>query len=145
MQEMMDKHSAKFIVIPLLLLPPYPALRFIKLADISETILISVMAQFLFELGLIKVKTGNTEVRGVRRIFFKYFSKNMSRFVHFLYETDNLIDLVGNNIPVLVLMTSASRCLLLAFVGNILQLFFRLFVTSMLCVSNVQFETINFI
>jgi hypothetical protein len=48
MQEVVDQHTANFIVKPLLNLRPILTLRLIKLINQSQTILISVMTQPIF-------------------------------------------------------------------------------------------------
>lgn len=103
MQKMVDQHTAYFIVKPLLHLRPILTLRLIQFLHHSQTVLIRVMSQPILQQRLIQVKPLSRKLFRMR-VFPKEFIEYMSRLVPLLNKTENLVDLIRNDIPVFILL-----------------------------------------
>lgn len=101
---MVDEQSAEFIVIPLLILIPNHARRLIELVDQFHAFHISVVSNFFLQLRLIKIKPPNIITLIGWFFFLEDLLHKMSRFISFLNKANYLINFVGNDIPVLVII-----------------------------------------
>ena len=89
---------------PLLAKRPHPALRLVHIAQQAKLLLIAVVSVLVLHHVLVEVKAGN----GVGFIpgghLFPELGQNVLRLVLLLEEGNNLADLVGNHVSVLILM-----------------------------------------
>lgn len=99
---MVNKNSAKFIVIALFLFRPILTSRFIELVNHFETFFITVMSQTVLKQTLIEIESLHRAVLKGRRVFFHDFGQEVSTFILFLDETEYLVDFIWNNISVLI-------------------------------------------
>ena len=106
---------------PLLVEWPDPALGLVELAQKSKVSLVAVEPRSILQDALV-------EVEPVQRVAFvfcwefqPYSLQNRPRFAPFLQETHNLVDLVRNHIPVLVLVESFLRLFLLGTMRDVIS------------------------
>lgn len=102
-QEVADKNTAKFIVIPLFMLRPALALRLVQLSHKPQTILVSVMSELVLEQSLVKIESFDRVGRRVWKLQEQSFDY-MPGLAVLLNEAEDLVDLVGNDVSVLVLV-----------------------------------------
>lgn len=68
MQEVANKNTAYFIVVPLFLLGPVLAFGLVELSHKSQTFLVSVMSKLVLEQTLIEVVTLQAELGRMREL-----------------------------------------------------------------------------
>lgn len=120
---MLDQSTAELDVVPLLLLRPDHALGLKQRVEHLETCLSAILSHLALEVLLQQVEAADRVVLLGGRVFGPQPLEDPSRLDFFFNEAENLVHLVGYDIPVFVLLLSSADVLLVVPVGHVVSVF----------------------
>ena len=108
---MIDQNSAKFVVKNLFSLRPILAFRFVKFFQVFQAFLVGVVPQLVLQQTLIEIESFGSVLLWMG-VFVEESLQDGSRLVFFLDEAENLVNFVGNDVPVLIFLVFKASLLL---------------------------------